>query len=115
MAYMNQATKAAKAPKIKAVLKKYGVKGSLSVRHHSTLVLTIQSGTMDFGGSDVQVNVYHTDSHYQGRVKKFFREVLNIMNEGNYDRSDIQTDYFDRGFYVDINVGRWNKPYVLVD
>ena len=113
MAYMNQETKAAKAPKIKDILKKYGVKGSLAVGNHSTLVLNIRSGSLDFGDTYCQVNVYHTDSHYQGRVKKFFREVLNVMNEGNYDRSDIQTDYFDCGFYVSINVGRWNKPYVL--
>ena len=113
MAYMNQATKAAKAPKIKAILTKYGVKGSLAVGNHSTLVLNIRSGSLDFGDTYCQVNVYHTDSQYEGRVKKFFREVLNVMNEGNYDRSDIQTDYFDLGFYVSINVGRWNKPYVL--
>lgn len=136
MAYMDQATKAAKAPKIKAILAKYGVKGSLAVRHHSTLVLNIKSGKLDFIGNhnktkatlyapgdyhrdheakhSIQVNVYHTDRHYTGTVKKFFREVLDVMNDGNHNRSDIQTDYFDVGWYVDIKVGKWNKPYVLV-
>jgi hypothetical protein len=36
------------------------------------------------------------------------------MMVGNHDRSDIQSDYFDVGWYVDINIGRWNKPYALV-
>ena len=113
MAYMDQETKAAKAPKIKTILKKYGVKGSLAVRNHSTLVLNIHSGRLDFGEVDIDVNVYHTDSHYTGKVRKFFREVLDVMNEGNYDNSQIEYDIFDRGYYVDIRVGRWNKPYVL--
>ena len=115
MAFMNQATKALKAPKVKSVLKKYGVRGSLAVCNHSTLVLNIRSGRLDFGDNVIDVNVYHTDSHYEGKVRKFFREVLDVMNEGNYDNSQSQFDYFDKGFYVDIRVGRWNKPYVLED
>jgi hypothetical protein len=43
MAYFNQERKAQKAPAIKAILKKYGVKGSLSVRNHSTFVLNVKS------------------------------------------------------------------------
>ena len=30
-----------------------------------------------------------------------------------YDNSDAMIDYFDTAFYVHINVGKWNKPYVL--
>jgi hypothetical protein len=29
-----------------------------------------------------------------------------------FDESDSMTDYFHTAFYTDINVGRWNKPYV---
>ena len=48
MAYMNQERKQQRAPIIKSILKKYGVKGSLAVRNHSTLVLNIKSGKIDF-------------------------------------------------------------------
>ena len=48
MAYFNQERKKAMAPKIKEILKKYGLKGSLAVRHHSTVVLNIRSGEIDF-------------------------------------------------------------------
>ena len=48
MAYFNQERKAQKAPAIKAILKKYGVKGSLAVRNHSTFVLNVKSGSIDF-------------------------------------------------------------------
>jgi len=33
------------------------------------------------------------------------------MDIGNHDRSDIQSDYFDVGWYKSVNIGKWNKPY----
>jgi hypothetical protein len=35
------------------------------------------------------------------------------LNTGNHDNSDSQTDYFDVGWYVDVKVGKWNKPYIV--
>jgi len=133
MAYMDQTKKAKIAPKVKAILKKYGVKGTLAVRNHSTLCLNLKSGKIDFiansnrvcsadyyqvaqgfrpnTGKYCQVNPYHFKSHYDGKALAFLTEVLSAMNEGNYDNSDIQTDYFSVGWYVDVNIGKWNKPY----
>jgi hypothetical protein len=138
MAYMSQNKKQELAPAIKAVLKKYGVKGTLAVDNHSTLVLNISEGSIDFCGNlwnlmkdelqyghpypgdrekcdvtYIQVNEYHTNKHYTGKAKKFFAELIPLMNIGNYNRSDIMTDYFDVGWYISINVGRWNKPYIF--
>jgi hypothetical protein len=42
------------------------------------------------------------------------RELYAAMMDGNHDNSDIQTDYFDVGWYIDINIGAWNAPYTLV-
>ncbi len=123
MAYMSQEKKAKIAPAVKAILKKYNVKGSLAVNNHSTLVLNISQGSIDFykdfgnGGQPqfgIQVNPYWYHEHFTGLSKEFLAEVLNAMNEGNHDRSDIQTDYFDVGWYVDVNIGKWNKAYTLV-
>lgn len=119
MAYFNQTMKQAMAPKIKAVLNKYGMKGTLSVRNHSTVVLNLSQGPLDFGVDDPNwqgytgVNVYWIDSHYTGRTLEFLKEVMAVLFEGNWNNSDIQTDYFDVGWWVDINVGRWDKPYVF--
>ena len=68
MAYVSQKDKAELAPAIKKVLSKYGMKGSISIRHHSTLVVTLQSGAIDFGeythgDGYIQVNVYHIERH----------------------------------------------------
>ena len=48
MAYVSQEMKAKLAPTIKAICKKYGIKATLAVRNHSTLVLNIRQGEIDF-------------------------------------------------------------------
>ena len=127
MAYVNQELKAKLSPAIKAICKKYGIKASLAVRNHMTLVLNVKSGKIDFisdyGNTPearidaekfgIQVNPYHYKSHFDGKALKFLSEVIPAMNNGNHDNSDIQTDYFDVGWYVDVNIGRWNKPYTV--
>ena len=113
MAYYNQEQKRQVAPKIKALLKKYNMKGSLSVRHHSTVVLNLKEGVIDFGGDSIQVNVYWIDKNYTGVAREFLNEAYAILMQGNHNNSDIMTDYFDIGWYVDINVGRWDQPYKL--
>ena len=123
MAYVSQELKSKLAPKIKAICKKYGVKASLAVRNHSTLVLNVKSGKIefisDYGNSDdarkfgIQVNPYWYKDHFVGKSKAFLSEVIPAMNDGNWDKSDIQTDYFNVGWYIDVNIGKWNKPYTL--
>ena len=125
MAYVSQDLKKKLAPKIKAICNKYGVKASLAVRNHSVLCLNIKSGKIDFLGNyardneyakkygHIDVNTYWYQDHFDGVARDFFSEVIPAMNVGNHDNSDIQTDYFDVGWYIDVNVGKWNKPYEL--
>ena len=134
MAYMDSTKKAALAPAIKAALKKFGLKGSISVRHHSTLVVTITSGEIDFISNfadcaraakrecgvetavrdqHLQVNTYWLETSFAGRALEALQAIKLAMSKGNHDRSDIQTDYFDVGWHIDIYIGKWNKPYVV--
>lgn len=138
MAYMNQEKKKALAPQIKAVLAKYGVKGSIGVHHYSSLVVNLKSGDLDFIGAanadnkayaertgqrfyevngNYQVNPYYAHESSNKKVGSFFKELVAAMNGkgssiANHDNSDIMTDYFDVGWYIDINVGQWDKPYI---
>ena len=127
MAYVSQDLKAKIAPKIKAICKKHGVKASLAVRNHSTLMLNVKSGKVDFisdyGDSPetrkdaekfgIQVNPYWYKDHFDGKAKAFLSEVIPAMNDGNWDKSDAQVDYFNCGWYIGVNIGKWNKPYTL--
>lgn len=135
MAYMNQERKKELAPAIKAVLKKYGIKGSISVHHHSTLCVNIKSGPIDFIGEAnkknqeiaerrgtpyyanegyIQVNPYYPETY--GDASDFLEELVAAM-KGTlwYNNSDAQIDYFDTAYYIDINVGMWNKPYICTE
>ena len=51
MAYMSQERKSNLAPAIKRHLARYRVKGSIAVDNHSTLVVNIKSGALDFIGN----------------------------------------------------------------
>ena len=124
MAYMNQEKKAIIAAKLKPVLKKYGVKGTLSVRNHMAIVLNVKAGKVDFftdyGDREdalkfgIQVNPYWFQDHFTGKSKKFLAEAFDAMKSaGYYNNSDAQIDYFDTAYYFDINIGKWNKPYEL--
>jgi hypothetical protein len=136
MAYMSQERKSQIAPVVKAICKKYGIKASLKVDNHRTLVLNVRQGDIDFiynynktvgeynrnlnkvmqpnTSGNLSVNPYHFQKHFSGRALNFLKEVYAAMMMGNHDRSDIQSDYFDVGWYVDINIGKWDRPYALV-
>jgi hypothetical protein len=53
----------------------------------------------------------------QTKIAKFYDELVAAMKGVGsqsvawYNNSDIMIDYFDRAYYIDINVGQWNKPY----
>jgi hypothetical protein len=120
MAYIGQEQKAKIAESIKPLLKKYGLKGSLSIRHHSTVCLKITEGPIDFSGGRadlkdyIQVNEYHLDSHYTGTALEFLKQAVEALKSADwYDRSDAQVDHFDTAYYISINVGSWDKPYKL--
>ena len=137
MAYMSQEMKKALAPQIKAVLKKHGYKASISVYHHSKLNVTIRSGATDLievenqrrikAGNSYKVeaaytvNPYCIDSVYTGKIKEFLTELRDAMNGNgcatvkNHNNSDSQSDYFDVGWYIDISVGTYDKPYKVAN
>lgn len=124
MAYVNQEMKKRVADALKPVLKRYGVKGTLSIRNHHALILTVKSGKIDFvsnlvGTNDIkvrdnylQVNPFWYQEHFNGEARDFLSDAFTALKSANwYDRSDAMIDYFDTAYYIDLNIGRWNKPY----
>ena len=136
MAYMNQERKAKITKALKPILAKYKVKGSLSVRNHMSIVLTLKSGAIDFIGNSNkvcgndhyqvargfkpnttgydQVNPYWFQDHYDGKAKAFLTEAFKALKSADwYDESNAMIDYFNIAYYVDINIGKWNAPYIV--
>jgi hypothetical protein len=115
MAYMDQQTKNRLNVGIKMVLKKYKVKATLSVRHNSTLVLTLRSGRLDLASlvRNPGDRINHYDlSGYPFDQRMFLQELVIAMNKENYNRGDIATDTHEVGYYICIYVGEADRPYV---
>lgn len=115
MAYVNNETKQKIQAALKPVFKKYGIKATVAKgSYNSSLVVNVSAGDIDFGTDYQQVNIYWIDDNHTGKAKDFLNEVLREIKRAGewYDESDSQIDYFNTAFYISINIGRWDKPYV---
>lgn len=94
-------------------------KFSIRKENYSCIDVDILSGPIKLTDKEngyEQVNHVSPDSFEdKPEVYEFLSKVLDIINKGNYDKSDIMTDYFDVGFYVRLSIGRWDKPYEISD
>lgn len=128
MAYMDQTRKATLVAEAKKVLSKYNLKATFKTSRGS-IYCTITAGPIDFisnyyaaSGINkpqnqedyVSVNVYHIGRYFSGIAKDALIELKDALNTGNWDRSDISTDYFDVGWYVNIDIGKWKKPFKYI-
>ena len=130
MAYISQQDKKTLAPAIKAVFKKYGLKGTIGIENHMTLCANVSAGRLDLIGAAAQVGDFRSSGYYQANAYRptnekykdinidifnFYEDLKKAMKGAIwFDKSDIMTDYFHTAFYIDINIGQWNKPYKLL-
>lgn len=122
MAYMDQTKKAKIAAELKKVMPK-DWKYTLRVHHHSSITMTITSAPVDLftlcsyeskHDGYIQLNEYYLENAYDDQeIVKVLKAAKSALNTDNYDRSDIQTDYFCVGHYVHIHVGGFNRPFVV--
>ncbi len=116
MAYISREQVAA----IRAQLKAKFPKHKFSVRKGSgsySVTVSILSGPDDFkslfGKDHFDVNHYHL--YQYGDFAPLFEEIISVIKgQGWYDNSDSQYDYFDTAYYVNLEVGKWNKGYTKV-
>ena len=119
MAYINQADKALIAIELKKIVPK-GWKYSLSIRHHSTIQIKIASAPVNLlegTGRESQdyanINTYHLANAVAPQFLETFQAIKDALNLNNFDHSDIQSDYFHVGHYIDITIGTYDKPFVV--
>lgn len=122
MAYIKTEEVAAIRGQLKEKFK--GLKFSVRKQHHSSVIVTIKAGNVDF--SDIlddsgyaQINQYWLNR--TGKHEHLFEEIYKVIKtapasvEGGrewFDDSDSMTDYFHTAFYMSVNIGSWDKPYV---
>lgn len=100
---------------LKAAFPKF--KFSVSGGNSSSLYVSIMSGPEDFtevlnGWKNAQINEYHL--HRYGRFEKLFSKIITIMKSQDwFDKSDAMTDYFHTAYYLNLSIGKWDKPYVI--
>lgn len=121
MAYMNQKKKAKIVAEVKKVLPK-GWKATFAVYNYSTLRCTIRSAPLDLKETFhraredwdfLTINTYHAEKQCKNKeTAEILEKIIDALNTDNYDRSDIMTDYFDVGHYIDLQFGSWDKPFV---
>ncbi len=64
-----------------------------------------------------QVNNYYVKESYYltEEAKSVINQALNIINSYNFDDSDSQIDYFHNNFYTHMSIGKWDKPFQLIN
>lgn len=128
MAYINQETKKRINEELKKVKKNFNghLKYSLAIRNHSTLVLTIRECSIDLFANwcsvtgsvpslNIQVNQYYLDRQFDGEALELMESLNKALHKEHWDESDSMTDYFHCAYYVNINIGAWNKPFVATN
>ncbi len=115
--------------KIRTELKQKFPNLKFSVRnynHCSGVTVTIKSGNIDFMNSVdctysrdyIQVNEYHIDRDYTGEAKDVLNNILStikgVKTIADRNFGDPSADYADMTYFLNLNIGEWDKPYQLV-
>lgn len=107
-----------KVAEIRSNLKKEfpNIKFSVVRRNYSAVDVTILKSPYDFRPDSLKDREYLSVNSYWFKDHGYkhpdiLNRIIEIANEGNHNNSDVMTDYFDVGWYFDLNLGQWNKPF----
>lgn len=138
MTYISKEQQKEKLVKLKPLFKKYGLRATLARSNASKITLNIWKGSIDFMGQYNNYRINNKDRYcdnsnvenflnyktftitdnctfkeFSGEALEFLIEANKILQQDNYDRSDMMTDYFDIGFFVNISIGNYEKDYIF--
>ncbi len=100
--------------------KKDGWKFSVTIEHYTTLRVAVMTAPINLIDStdefDLKRNHQTFNDYYLNCYKESetLTKIKEIANKGNFDHSDSQSDYFHVGFYFNLEAGKWNKPFEVV-
>jgi len=100
------------------------LKFSVRKQHHSSVIVTIKSGTVDFSELLDEHGYAQTNQYWLSRMGKhqaLFEKIYEVIKTAPasvpggrawFDESDSMTDYFHTAFYMSVNIGSYDRPYV---
>jgi hypothetical protein len=118
MAYLRPEKAKAIREELKRVFpSKEGWKFSVRNRDYTSLWVSIVEAPYRFSEKDyAQINEFYPHNYPNGKI---LERILGIMNgnflpsgEQNFDKSDMMSDYFHVGWYIHLEQGKWDKPFV---
>lgn len=96
------------------------VKFSITRENYSTICVSILESSIDFDISPrdyKRVNEYRIDEDYTGneQAKNILNRVYEIINITHEQKELVYDGDYGSvpNYYIDINIGKWNRPYVL--
>jgi hypothetical protein len=99
---------------------KKGWKLSVTTQNYSSVNCSILTAPfelrLDTTRTNESVNQYYVKEHYNDNPasKEALLSMLQVLNTNNYNNSDAQSDYFDVGHYVNLSIGKWDKPFQVL-
>lgn len=138
MAFINQEKKKQIAAALKLALKDKKIKYSLSIENHSTIVCTISASEIDFIGNYngkatgddrrrhngelvnangcLDVNHYWLKDHFTGEALNTLETIIECLKTPDFfDDSDSQADYFHCSHYYNVKIGKFDKPFTVLE
>ena len=96
-------------------------KFSIRMAGYNSIHISVMEAPVDvFTTEDhdsIQVNHYYIDN--DERITEYCKMVLkdacSMLQSYNYDDSDSMSDYFSTNFYTTLEIGKWDKPFAVVD
>ena len=102
-------------------------KFSITVKDYSSIYISLMEAphevftdkadnyTLEEGHTQVNHYSIENNKSMTELTKEVLKDVYNTLQSYNYDDSDAMIDYFDRNFYIHLNIGKWDKPFKVVE
>jgi len=99
--------------------RKKGWKFSVRNDNNTTIVVSILEAPFKFkefldGRKSKNVNHFYINSQFNcEEEREAINSIFEMISSDNYNNSDSMTDYFDVGFYMNLSIGKWDKPFLF--
>ena len=116
MPYIEKGIVKAIRTELRKELKDYKV--SVTVQDGSSLYVVLMTGPVAFEENYIQVNHYYIDRDFEAQpeARDLFNKILGIIAKHKKCKTEhVDSDYgVIPSFYINLHVGKWDKPYQLI-